>query len=57
MKCLQVIRADLEMMARDYAPCDIVVADIDASTPDERVLDFLRKCDQINRKSPGRLLQ
>jgi hypothetical protein len=57
MKSLQEIQADLEMIARDYAPCDIVVADIDAGTPDERVLDFLKMCDQINRQSPCRLLQ
>ncbi|MBL7153139.1 MAG: hypothetical protein ISS79_05445 [Phycisphaerae bacterium] len=47
-KTLHEIQADLERIARDYAPCDIVVADIEAGMPDERVLEFLSMCDRIN---------
>jgi hypothetical protein len=47
-KSLEAIRTDLEMIARDYAPCDVVVGDIDAGTPDERVLAFLELCGEIN---------
>lgn len=47
-KSLEAIRADLERIARDYAPCDVVVADIEAGTPDERVLAFLELCDKLN---------
>ena len=47
-KPLEEIRADLERIARHYAPCDVVVADIEAGTPDERVLEFLSICDRIN---------
>jgi uroporphyrinogen-III decarboxylase len=32
------LRADFDRIARDYAPCDIVIADIEAGTPDDRVL-------------------
>ena len=45
-----MIRADLERIARDYAPCDVVVGDIDAGTPDERVRVFLELCEEINHR-------
>ena len=47
-RSLDMIRADLERIARDYEPCDVVVGDIDAGTPDERVLAFLELCGEIN---------
>jgi hypothetical protein len=42
------IRADFERIARDYAPCDIVIADIDAGIPDERVRLALSLCRALN---------
>jgi hypothetical protein len=45
------IREDLERVARDYGPCDVVAADIEAGTPDRRVLEFLEICDEIGRTS------
>jgi hypothetical protein len=50
-KSLETIRADMERVARDYAPCDVVVGDIDAGTPDERVLAFLELCGEINLRT------
>jgi hypothetical protein len=47
-KSLDAIRMDLERIVGEYAPCDIVAADIEAGTPDERILEFLKLCDQIN---------
>ncbi len=47
-KSLETIRADVEKIARDYAPCDVVVADIEAGTPDEKVLAFLDLCSKIS---------
>lgn len=47
-KSLETIRADLERIAREYAPCDVVVADLEAGTPDERVLAFLDLCAEIH---------
>ena len=49
-KSLEAIRADLERVAREYAPCDVVVGDIEAGTPDERVLAFLELCGEVNRR-------
>lgn len=46
------IRADLERLARDYAPCDVVVADIEAGTPDRRVRELLEICAEL---SAGRI--
>jgi len=47
-KSLETIEADLEKIASQYAPCDIVVGDIEAGTSDERILAFLKICDRIN---------
>lgn len=44
-KSLEAIGADLERAAREYAPCDVVVGDIEAGTPDERIMAFLKLCD------------
>ncbi len=45
---LEKIRSDLERVAGDYAPCDVVVGDIEADTPDERIMAFLELCSEIN---------
>jgi hypothetical protein len=50
-KPLKEIREDMERIARDYGPCDVVVADIEAGTPDRRVLELLEICDEISRMS------
>ena len=47
-KTLGEIREDLERIAAEYAPCDLVFADIDAGTPDERVLEIMELCKQIS---------
>lgn len=49
-KSLETIQMDLERVAGEYAPCDVVVGDIDAGTPDERVLAFIEMCGDINSK-------
>lgn len=47
-KSLSDIRADLEKIADEYGPCDIVAADIEFDTPDKRVLDFINLCAEIS---------
>lgn len=42
------VRQDMEKTARDYGPCDIVAADIDADTPDERVKALIDLCEKIS---------
>ena len=49
-KSLETIEADLEKIATEYAPCDVVVADIEINTPDERILSFVKMCDRINKR-------
>lgn len=39
-KSLEAIRADMLRIRRELSPCDIVMADIEYETPDERVLAF-----------------
>jgi hypothetical protein len=48
-KSSENIRLDMEMIAREYGPCDIVLADIEAGTPDRRVLELLKMCREIER--------
>ena len=42
---------NLEKIAEEYGPCDIVAADIEFDTPDQRVLDFINICNEISRKN------
>ncbi|HPO07113.1 MAG TPA: uroporphyrinogen decarboxylase family protein [bacterium] len=42
------IRQDLEKIAREYGPCDLVFADIDAGTSDRRVRDVVEICGNIS---------
>ena len=42
------LRADLEQIAAQYGPCDLVFADIESGTPDGRVLDLARMCEEIS---------
>lgn len=54
-KSTQQIRTDFARIARDYAPCDIVLADIEAGTPDERVRLALELCRELSGgiREPG----
>jgi hypothetical protein len=47
-KTINQIRKDLELIAQNYGPCDIVAADIEAGTPDSRIKDFIKICDQLS---------
>ena len=40
--------ADLEQIAAQYGPCDLVFADIESGTRDQRVLDLARMCEEIS---------
>ena len=44
------IKRDLERIAIEYGSCDIVAADIEFGTPDSKVLNFIRICDDISKK-------
>ncbi|HEC61743.1 MAG TPA: hypothetical protein ENI27_05755 [bacterium] len=49
-RTMDQIRTDLERVALQYGPCDLVVADIESDTPDERVLAFWKLCNQLSRR-------
>lgn len=40
-RTLDEIHADLERIAREYAPCDLVLADVETTMPDTRINDIL----------------
>jgi hypothetical protein len=46
---LEEIRKDMEKIFNDLGPCDLVMADIQASTPDERVQGLLDICADIGK--------
>jgi hypothetical protein len=52
-KPLAEIEKDLRRIAAEYAPCDLVLADIDAGTPDLRVTEVLALCADISRAATG----
>lgn len=47
-KTIAGIQKDLEYIALHYGPCDIVAADIEHGTPDGKVLDMIRLCEDIS---------
>jgi hypothetical protein len=49
-KTSEQIQYDLERIADEYGPCDIVAADIESDTPDKKVLEFIRFCEQISMR-------
>jgi hypothetical protein len=47
---LEEIRRDMEKIYKDLGPCDLVMADIQATTPDERVRGLLDICADIEQQ-------
>ena len=45
---LKDIQTDMKTIFRNLAPCDVVLADIQHLTPDRRVCDILRECEERN---------
>ncbi len=49
-KSPEALRDDLGRIARELGPCDVVMADIDHETPDERVVLLADMAEEISRK-------
>lgn len=49
-KTMTTIHENLEYIAENYGPCDVIVADIEAGTPDEKVLEFVDLCHRISKQ-------
>ncbi len=49
-KPLNEIRKDLNHIAAEYGPCDIVAADIEHGTPDNKILEFIDLCKVISNE-------
>lgn len=47
-KSTRDLKGDLERIARECGPCDIVFADLEAGTPDERIADLVGLCEEIS---------
>ena len=48
-KSINQIKTDLEFIADNFGPCDVVGADIDAGTSDRKILQFIRLCKEIGK--------
>jgi hypothetical protein len=44
---LEEIRADMQKIYDELAPCDVVMADIQARTPDRRVIELFEMCREL----------
>ena len=49
-KSLVRLQADLEKIACEYGPCDIVLADIESDASDAKILAFIELCSAISRR-------
>jgi hypothetical protein len=49
-KALEEIEGDLDRIAREYGPCDLVCADIESGTPDQRILELFDLCERLSDK-------
>jgi hypothetical protein len=49
-KSSEEIKNDMEYIAAKYGPCDIVAADIEYGTPDEKVMELIKICRKISEK-------
>ncbi|MDI3548304.1 MAG: hypothetical protein PWR10_1956 [Halanaerobiales bacterium] len=45
------LRRDMEKIYHDYSPCDVVMADIEQTTPDERVRELLKICHELEERN------
>ena len=52
-KSLDEIRDDFHRIAREYGPCDIVIADIEAGTPDDRITTAMEMCHWLSCNLKG----
>ena len=50
-KTIGQIKADFEFIAAKYGPCDIVAADIEYGTPDEKVMELIKICMDISENT------
>ena len=48
------VKADIEKIADEYGPCDLVIADIEADTPDEKIHNVLQLCEQISSRKENK---
>jgi MinD-like ATPase involved in chromosome partitioning or flagellar assembly len=50
---LEALQGTLERIGAECGPCDVVVADLEAGTPDEKVRWLLACCAQLSRARGG----
>jgi len=48
---LQELRADMQKIYNELSPCDVVMADITAQTPDRQVTDLLEICRELEQQA------
>ena len=48
-KPIEAVRGDVRKIGHEYAPCDLVLADVEDGTPDERIKTIIALCEQLSR--------
>jgi hypothetical protein len=48
-KSIEDIRKDVEKIYNELAPCDIVMADVNNTTPDSRIIEFLNVAEEVEK--------
>jgi len=49
-KTWEEVESDIKKIADEYGPCDLVIADIEADTPDEKIQKVLDLCETISSR-------
>lgn len=49
-KSVEEVEQDMDRIAREYGPCDLVCADIESGTPDEKVHALFDMCERLSEK-------
>ncbi len=49
-KTFEQLASDIDRIAREYGPCDLVFADIDCGVPDQRIHELIDLCEKTSEK-------
>lgn len=52
-KSREALRTDFERIAREFAPCDVGLPDIEADVPDEKIIFAMDLCAELSAKHGG----
>ena len=48
-KSISEIKSDIERIAKELGPCDLVLADVESGTDDDKILELVAICKNISK--------